>query len=373
MMSANRADAFTISIIEFWPMDLPMTDPFMVATGTRLTAQNVFVRVTLAGGDQGYGEAAPLPEVEGETRDDCLLALNHLSATLIGQSANRYRHIAQRMAEASGSSQQAARCALETAVLDAFCHAAGVPMWALWGGADVRTRETDITIPIASIDRTLQLAYTWHAHGFRLFKMKVGKKVDEDIARLEALHRALPGIGFIGDGNQGFTREEALTFVNGVRRFGGKLILFEQPVARHDLDGLAAIRHLTGIPVAADESVRSLADAQHVIDRQAADYINIKIMKTGVIEAIDIAAVTRSSGLRLMIGGMLETRLAMGCSLSMVLGMGGIDVLDLDTPLLMSADPIHGGYRYDGPRLLPWNAPGLDVWIEPAGIVTVIE
>jgi len=88
---------------------------------------------------------------------------------------------------------------------------------------------------------------------------------------------------------------------------------------------------------------------------------------------MDIAAFTRSSGLRLMIGGMLETRIAMGCSLSMVLGLGGIDVLDLDTPLLMSVDPIQGGYRYDGPRLLPWNAPGLDVRIEPEGMVTVID
>ena len=45
--------------------------------------------------------------------------------------------------------------------------------------------------------------------------------------------------------------------------------------------GLHAIRHLTGIPVAADESVRSLDDARRVVGMQAADYINIKIMKTG--------------------------------------------------------------------------------------------
>ena len=63
----------------------------------------------------------------------------------------------------------------------------------------------------------------------------------------------------------------------------------------------------------------------------------------------------------------------MGCSLSMVLGLGGIDVLDLDTPLLMSVDPVQGGYRYDGPRLLPWDGPGLDMRIEPGGIVTVVD
>ncbi|MGC3974907.1 MAG: hypothetical protein QM771_11050, partial [Nitrospira sp.] len=91
--------------------------------------------------------------------------------------------------------------------------------------------------------------------------------------------------------------------------------------------------------------------ARCLVEAQAADYINIKIMKTGVIEARRIAHFTRSSGLRLMVGGMLETRIAMGCSFSLVLGLGDFDVLDLDTPLLLSTDPVIGGYRYEGPRL----------------------
>ena len=195
--------------------------------------------------------------------------------------------------------------------------------------------------------------------------MKVGKDVESDIRRLEAVHRALPGISFIGDGNQGFSRQDCLTFAQGVKRFGGTMMLLEQPVVRDDLDSMAAIRRETGIPVAADESVRSLADAQEVVARGAADYINIKIMKTGVAEAVEIASFTKASGLKLMIGGMLETRIAMGCSFSLVLGLGGFDVLDLDTPLLLASDPVTGGYRYDGSRLQPWSGPGLDMNAEP--------
>ena len=116
--------------------------------------------------------------------------------------------------------------------------------------------------------------------------MKVGLNVEEDIRRLEAVHAALPDIGFIGDGNQGFSREECIHFVNGVKHFEGRLVLLEQPVVREDLEGLQAIRHLTGIPVAADESVRSLEDARRVVQAQAADYINIKIMKTGVVRLL---------------------------------------------------------------------------------------
>jgi L-alanine-DL-glutamate epimerase-like enolase superfamily enzyme len=203
--------------------------------------------------------------------------------------------------------------------------------------------------------------------------MKVGNDVESDIQRLKSVHRALPGISFIGDGNQGFTRQECMTFAQGVKKFGGTMVLLEQPVVRDDLDSMAAIRRETSIPVAADESVRSLADAKEVVARGAADYVNIKIMKTGVTEALEIASFAKASGLKLMIGGMLETRIAMGCSFSLVLGLGGFDVLDLDTPLLLASDPVGGGYRYEGSHLQPWSGPGLDMKCEPSSDVITIE
>ena len=362
----------TIHKLEFWPVDVPITDPFVVATGTRTIAENVFLRVTLANGAQGYGEAAPFPEVGGETRESCLTALHQLGETVLGRSATSYKEVGWLMSE-QALAHPAARCGLETAVIDAYCRASNIPMWQLWGDADVRARETDITIPITNLDKTVTLARGWHAKGFRLFKMKVGKDVESDIRRLEAVHLALPDISFIGDGNQGFSRQDCLTFAQGVKKFGGTMVLLEQPVVRDDLDSMAAIRRETGIPVAADESVRSLADAKEVVARGAADYINIKIMKTGVAEAVEIASFTKASGLKLMIGGMVETRIAMGCSFSLVLGLGGFEMLDLDTPLLLASDPVTGGYRYEGPHLQPWSGPGLDMTAAPSPNVTTIE
>jgi o-succinylbenzoate synthase len=358
--------------IEFWPVDIPITDPFVVATGARVVAENIFVRLTLRDGAQGYGESAPFPEVGGETRDSCLTTLRQLAATLIGASAGHYALRATEMAQ-TAPAHPAARCGLETAMIDAYSRSAQVPMWQLWGGQDVRPRETDITIPIATLEKSVSLARGWYAQGFRLFKMKVGQDVDQDIRRLEAVHHTLPGISFIGDGNQGFSREECLAFAKGVRRFGGTMVLLEQPVVRDDLDSMTAIRRDTGIPVAADESVRSLADARAVIAHNAADYINIKIMKTGVVEAVAIAETTLAAGLKLMVGGMVETRIAMGCSFSLVLGMKGFDILDLDTPLLLATDPVQGGYRYRGPSLDPWIGPGLDTETQPGPGVTTVS
>ncbi|HKP00663.1 MAG TPA: dipeptide epimerase [Nitrospiraceae bacterium] len=362
----------SIRKIEFWPVDVPITDPFVVATGARTVAENVFLRITLSNGAQGYGEAAPFPEVGGETRDGCLTALRQLCTTVLGRSATNYKNIGLELSE-QAPTHPAARCGLETAVIDAHCRSSNIPLWKLWGSADVRARETDITIPITDLDKTVSLARGWYQRGFRLFKMKVGKDVESDVQRLEAVHLALPGVSFIGDGNQGFSRRDCLTFAQGVKRCGGTMVLLEQPVVREDLDSMAAIRRETGIPVAADESVRSLMDAQEVVARGAADYINIKIMKTGVVEAVEIASFTKASSLKLMIGGMVETRIAMGCSFSLVLGLGGFDVLDLDTPLLLASDPVTGGYRYEGPHLQPCTGPGLDMNAEPPPNVTTIE
>ena len=362
----------TIRKVEFWPIDIPMTDPFVVATGARTIAEIVFLRVTLSNGVQGYGEAAPFPEVGGETRESCLIALQRLGKAILGRSAASHTNIGHVLSE-QAPNYPAARCGLETAVIDAYCRAENIPMWQLWGSADVRARETDITIPIADLDKTVALARGWYAKGFRLFKMKVGNDVENDIRRLEAVHRALSGISFIGDGNQGFSRQDCLKFAQGVKRFGGTMALLEQPVVRDDLDSMAAIRQETGIPVAADESVRSLADAHEVVARGATDYINIKIMKTGVAEAVEIASFTKASGLKLMIGGMIETRVAMGCSLSLVLGLGGFDVLDLDTPLLLANDPVTGGYRYEGSLLQPWSGSGLNMQTTPTSHITMIE
>ncbi len=360
-----------ISRIAFAPVDIPLTDPFVVATGARVVAENVFVCVTLEDGTEGYGEAAPFPEVGGEDRASCLRSLEALSAALIGKRVDDYQTLAALLV-AAAPSQPAARCALETAILDAYCRVTRMPLWRLWGAGDVRSRETDITIPIASLDTTVRLAESWHSLGFRLLKMKVGIDVDEDIRRLEAVHRRLPDVAFIGDGNQGFSREECLRFAKGVRQFGGHLVLLEQPVVREDLDSLAAIRMDTGVPVAADESVRSLEDARRVVEAGAADYVNIKIMKTGVIEAAQIAAYVLQTGLQLMVGGMVETRVAMGCSFSLVLGMAGFEVLDLDTPLLLAQDPVQGGYRYAGPHLQPWHEPGLGLTVSLDHRATVV-
>jgi L-alanine-DL-glutamate epimerase-like enolase superfamily enzyme len=105
--------------------------------------------------------------------------------------------------------------------------------------------------------------------------------------------------------------------------------------------------------------VFTLDDARRVIAARAADCINLKIMKTGLCETIEIARAAKAAGLSLMIGGMMESRLAMSFSWSLALATGWIDHFDLDTPLLMAHDPLEGGFGYRGPMLTLWEEPGV--------------
>jgi len=358
MGTSRSIDRLLIESIDFTPVDLEVTDEFIISQGRIARVENAFVRVRLRSAAVGYGEIAPFTDLTGENRASSLEAAQRLGATLAGQSCGEYRRLSLLMAEQEPAFG-AARCGLETAILDAFARELQLPLWALLGGANPVPHTTDITLPILGLARTLELAGHWHGLGFRVFKTKVGLDFDGDLKRMCKIAAEFPDVRFIADANGGFTPKDAVSFIRELERRAVPVALFEQPVERSDLDGMAAVRARTMIPVAADESVFTGADAQEVIAAGAADVINLKIMKSGVMEAMTIASVARSAGLGLMIGGMMETRLAMGCSLALAMALGGIDFIDLDTPLLLESDPLAGGYGYDGPEMSVWREPGL--------------
>jgi len=94
--------------------------------------------------------------------------------------------------------------------------------------------------------------------------------------------------------------------------------------------------------------VTSADDARRVVAERAAGAINIKLMKGGVAAALDIVAVAKSAGLTLMIGGNVESILAMTGSACFAAGQGGFDFADLDTPLFLAENPFDGGFTMDG-------------------------
>ena len=77
----------------------------------------------------------------------------------------------------------------------------------------------------------------------------------------------------------------------------------------------------------------------------AVNAVNIKLMKAGIVEALDIAALCRVHHIGLMIGAMIGSRLAIAAAAHLAAGLGGFSFIDLDTPMLLVKDPFTGGYE----------------------------
>jgi len=114
---------------------------------------------------------------------------------------------------------------------------------------------------------------------------------------------------------------------------------------------MRALRRATGWPLALDESVSTGADARRLAREGVADVINVKLMKAGIGEALEVVSVARAAGMGLMIGGNVESVLAMTVSASFAAGLGGFRYADLDTPLFLAENPFEGGFARDGGRI----------------------
>lgn len=349
----------TIRALEWQPLTLSLVEPFGIAGGSHDVARNVLVTVTLADGTRGYGEAAPLPPYNGETQESVLAAMPAARAVVEGGDVRAHRAIALALARAIPDSG-AARCAIETAVLDALTKRASMPLWAFFGGA-ATSLVTDVTIPTGDVATARASAARWHAQGFTVLKIKVGaSSVEEDLARVLAVRDVAPGARLTLDANAGLDATRALALLVGLEDAGVRVDPFEQPVAKDDLAGLLEVG--AHVAVAADESVTSAGEALRVFDGAHAPLrgsragavphaINVKLMKAGIAAALDVVAVARARGLRLMIGGMVESVLAMTTSACFAAGLGGFDLVDLDTALFIADDAFTGGFAQRGPHL----------------------
>ena len=341
-------DPLRIETLEAFPLDVPLRAPFVIATARLERVQNVAVRLRLAGGAEGWGETPSLRPVTVEDQPTALAAVARAGEWLPGRDAGAWRPLAAELGERLPG-LAAVAAGIEMALLDALCHAWRVPLYRFFGGATDQVT-TDITIPICPAGEAAELAAGYRAQGFDTIKTKVGLDLDADVRRLLAIRGAHPRCALVLDANEGFSADEALRALRELRAAGVQPALFEQPVARDDWEGLGRVTREGGVPVAADESCRTPADALRIAREGLAAVLNIKLVKSGVVGALEIAAIGRAAGLRLMIGGMVETRLAMGFAAHFAAGLGGFDFVDLDTPLLLAEDPVSGGYVADGPR-----------------------
>lgn len=234
---------------------LPLRHPWRSARGIFTHRAGWLVRLESDTGLAGHGDCAPLPEAGSETPES---ALEHLQIQL---PLLRGSDPQEALADLDGGHAPAARCALETALLDLAAQQAGVPLaHSLNPHAPLSARVNTALGPLdgAVLDRACVALDA----GFSVLKLKVGMAVPE--IELAALHRLAgelpPGAALRLDANGAWSRNQARCFIE--RLAGLSVESLEEPLARPNIAGLAYLQALAPFPLAVDESLARLgADA----------------------------------------------------------------------------------------------------------------
>ena len=346
-----------ISSILIARLTIPM-EPFVIATETCYEAQNIYIKIETDQGISGVGECSAFPMLVGETQDTCFHVGKDLAKIIKGKNPleieNRLKEFDEYIAFNS-----TIKSAFDMALYDIASKEKKLPLYKYLGG-DKKVIQTDLTIGIDTPEQMAEKAKRFIADGVAIIKIKLGKNGEEDVERVKLIREAVgPNIRLRVDANQGWDYPTAVKTLKAIEKFD--IGFCEQPM-HHRLDELLpSLRKQVKIPIMADESVFDHYDAERLIKSEGCDYINIKLAKSGgITEAIKIANTAQQNNMPCMLGGMVESRLALTAKVHLAMAHDNIQFYDLDTCLLGHLeDPVKGGAQYNNYFLELPDLPGI--------------
>ncbi|MCY1744369.1 N-acetyl-D-Glu racemase DgcA [Ensifer sp. SL37] len=308
----------------------PIAGTFTISRGSKTTASVVTCRIG-DGVHTGSGECVPYGRY-GETIDTVLAEIaairHHIEAGLSRADLQR------------AMKPGAARNAVDCALWDLEAKQKNKSAHVLAGISSPEALTTAYTLSLAEADAMREQAAKY-AHR-ALLKVKVG--TSDDAARIRAVRAGAPESRIILDANEGWTPETlAYHFAICAEE---RIDLIEQPLPAGRDEALATIAR--PVPICADESVHATGDLAALVGRY--DAVNIKLDKTGgLTEALRMRDEAVSLGLKVMVGCMVGSSLAMAPA---ILVAQGADFVDLDGPLLLAQDR-EPGLRYEASLVFP--------------------
>ena len=326
---------------------------FTISGSSRSSTPIVLTRLSYDG-YTGYGEAA-MPPYLGETAASVNGFLQRVRKEVLPGFNDPFR-IQEIMEETDrlAAGNTAAKASVDIALHDLTGKIMGQPWWKIWGFSPEKTPYTSFTIGYDDDDDTVR-AKTGEASWTKVLKVKLGMG-DEKDRRMVRLVREVNGTApLYVDANQGWTdRERALDMIYWLKGQGA--VLVEQPMSKYDLDSHAWLTERSPLPIIADEACQRLTDIPRL--KGAFHGINIKLMKcTGMREAREMITLSRALGMRLMIGCMTETSVAISAAAQLCPEM---EWADLDGNLLLANDCFDGMKIRNGKITLD-ERPGIGV------------
>ena len=332
--------------------------PFTIATGTMHFAQNTLIKVFTDSPIIGIGECSAFPMIVGETQNTCYEMAKDFAALWKGKDA---LNIEERLNDLHSftAGNTTIKSAFDMALYDIAAKNAAQPLYKFLGGQQ-KDMLSDITVGIGSPHEMALQAKVFADNGAGILKIKLGKDVETDVERIKAIRGSVGSkIKIRIDANQGWDFEDAK---KALIQLGEYDIEFcEQPMRVYNDDKLPELMQVSPIKIMADESVYNHHDALRIIKNNACHYINIKLAKSGgVHEALKIIEVAKKSNIKCMMGGMLESRVALTAFAHFAAANPQIIFYDMDTCMLgHKEDPVTGGITYDGYKVQLPNGIGI--------------
>ncbi|HEX2189127.1 MAG TPA: dipeptide epimerase [Longimicrobiaceae bacterium] len=319
--------------------------------------RDVWVRLRDDDGREGWGEAPATP-FYGETAETVAAVLPRLAEAL-ERAADGDPFALERIEAALARSigrNPAAKVAVSAALHDLVGKRLGVPVWKLWGLGPAAAPLSSFTIGIDEPEA--MRANVREAASYPILKIKVGGPRDEEILRL--IRDEAPDKTLRVDANTAWTAKQTLAALPMLAEYGVEFV--EQPLPKHDLEGLRLVRERSPLPIVADESCETAADVAKLAG--VVDGVNVKLAKCGSLrEAVRIVHAARAHGMRVMLGCMVESTLGIAAAVQLA---PLVDWVDLDGAALLADDPFAGpGLEPDG-RLRFNSEPGLGVTTRPS-------
>jgi L-Ala-D/L-Glu epimerase len=331
--------------IDAKPIDLKLTTPFRIARGVQTVASNAIVQIN-HNGYTGYGEAAP-DEFYGESVETVLACVARFAGNL-GNDPFAIEEVMNQLDKIIRLNP-AAKAAVDMALYDLVGKLLGVPLYKLLGLNAAHAAHTSFTLGIDSPTEMAKKALK--AIDYPILKVKVGTRHDLD--NIKAIREVSQAVIRV-DANTAWTAKEAIQAINALAPYSIEFV--EQPIAPRDWAGLKLVRENVPLPIIADESCVTIEDIPRVAE--CVDGINIKLMKCGGLRhALKMIHVARAHNLRVMIGCMIESSLAITAAAHLT---PLVDYADLDGHLLIDNDPYVGVGVLNGKLVLP-EGPGLGV------------
>ena len=341
-----------IRSLEIFKVSIPLYRPFKTALRTVEACEDLIVKLNIDDGIFGFGSAAPTVAITGESHETMINAIkNFIAPALIGVDLS-HRHLVSALLKSSVAKNTSAKAAVDMAIFDAWCKIHKLSLATALGG-EPKVLTTDMTISLNTPNIMLEHAKEAMNQGFEALKIKVGGSVSEDLDRIKTIVTGTDNqLEYRIDANQAWEADEAIKICGILADLAFNIPFIEQPVRAHDLEGLKKVHKNSPLRILADESCFSFQDALKLVQMDACDLLNVKLMKTGSLEeAIQIIDLAHQAGKECMISSMLESKMGIACACALAAARPEVSFLDLDASHMQSKDPFNGGISISGPQI----------------------